>query len=169
MDTGQMDADQTDWTPVEPYPGAGTRHNFVCGGGDDDRLRLAYFRRGRDGALVARVYFGPGSEGPPGTAHGGAVAAALDDVMGAGVWLAGYPAVAARIVVDFREMVPLGLEAVIETRIEGTEGRKVNIRAWLTDGDRVFAESEGLFVILDPEQLAAMSSRAQPRISADEG
>ena len=155
-----MNADQSDWTPIVPYPGAGTRPNFVCGGPADGRLRLSYFRRGGDGALVARVWFGPGSEGPPGTAHGGAVAAALDDVMGAGVWLAGHPAFAARIVVDFREMVPIGLEGVIETRIEGTEGRKVRIRAWLTDGDRVYAESEGLFVILGPEQLAAMSARA---------
>ncbi len=163
-----MNADQSDWTPVVPYPGAGTRRNFVCGDRDDDRLRLSYFRRERDGALVARVWFGPGSEGPPGIAHGGAVAAALDDVMGAGVWLAGHPAFAARIVVDFREMVPLGLEAVIETRLEGTEGRKVTIRAWLTDGERVFAESEGLFVALRPEQLAAMASRAQPRVPTDQ-
>ena len=163
-----MERETTDWTPVEPYPGAGTRRTFVSGDRDDDRMRLSYFRRGRDGALVARVWFGPGSEGPPGIAHGGAVAAALDDVMGAGVWLAGYPAVAARIVVDFREMVPLGLEAVIETRIEGTEGRKVTIRAWLTDGDRVFAESEGLFVILGAQQLAEMSARSQPRIPGDQ-
>ncbi|MGH9314519.1 MAG: PaaI family thioesterase [Vicinamibacterales bacterium] len=155
-----MNADQTDWTPVVPYPGAGTRRSFVRGDPDDTRLRLSYFRREGDGALVARVGFGPGSEGPPGFAHGGAVAAALDDVMGAGVWLAGYAAVAARIIVDFREMVPLGLEAVIETRVEGTEGRKVTIRAWLTDGERVFAESEGLFVTLGTEQLAAMASRS---------
>lgn len=162
-----MNADHADWTPVVPYPGAGTRPNFVCGGPDDDRLRLLYFRHGAEGPLVARVWFGPGSEGPPGVAHGGAVAAALDDVMGAGVWLAGHAAVAARIVVDFREMVPLGLDAVIETRIEATEGRKVRIRAWLTDGERVFAESEGLFVALGPEQLAAMASRSQPRIPTD--
>jgi acyl-coenzyme A thioesterase PaaI-like protein len=162
-----MDADRADWTPVVPYPGAGTRRSFIHGGADDDRLRVSYFRRERDGALVARVHFGPGSEGPPGVAHGGAVAAALDDVMGAGVWLAGHPAVAARIVVDFREMVPLGLDAVIETRIEATEGRKVRIRAWLTIDERVLAESEGLFVILGQEQLDRMSSPAQPRMSTD--
>jgi acyl-coenzyme A thioesterase PaaI-like protein len=162
-----MNADQSDWTPVVPYPGAGTRRTFVCADPPDDRLRLSYFRRQRDGALVARVWFGPGSEGPPGTSHGAAVAAALDDAMGAGVWLAGHIALAARIVVDFREMVPLGLEAVIETRIEETEGRKIRIRAWLTAGDRVFAESEGLFVALGPEQLAAMASRSQPRTSTD--
>lgn len=154
--------------PVVPYPGAGTRRTFVSGDPEGTRLRLSYFRRQRDGALVAHVSFGPGSEGPPGIAHGGAVAAALDDVMGAGVWHAGHAAVAARIIVDFREMVPLGLEGVIETRLEGTEGRKVRIRAWLTDGERVFAESEGLFVMLGAEQLAAMASRAQPRIPTDQ-
>jgi predicted thioesterase len=64
-------------------------------------------------------------------------------------------------------MVPLGLDAVIETRIEATEGRKVRIRAWLTIDERVLAESEGLFVILGQEQLDRMSSPAQPRMSTD--
>lgn len=157
-----------DLTPVVPYPGAGSRRTFVCGDADDERLRLSYFKREQDGALVARIWFGPRSEGPPSVVHGGAVAAALDDVMGAAVWQAGYAAVAARIIVDFREMVPLGLEGVIESRIEGTEGRKVTVRAWLTDGDRVYAESQGLFVTLGAEQLADMTARyQQPRISTD--
>jgi hypothetical protein len=75
----------------------------------------------------------------------------------------GYAAVAARIIVDFRDMVPIGFEGLVETRIEAAEGRKISIRAWLFDGEHVLAESEGLFVLLSDEQIQAMngvSSRA---------
>jgi acyl-coenzyme A thioesterase PaaI-like protein len=142
------------WTPVIPFPGAGTRVTFVSGDPDDTRLRVEYFTRASDRALVARVWFGPGSEGPPGYVHGGAVAAALDEAMGAAAWLAGHVAVAARIVIDFREMVPLGLKGVIDTRVDTIDGRKVTVRARLVDGDRVLAEGEGLFVVLTADQIA---------------
>jgi acyl-coenzyme A thioesterase PaaI-like protein len=148
--------DNADLVPVVPFPGAGERRTFVSGEPDGGRLRVSYFRRGQDGPLVARVLFGPGSVGPPGYAHGGAVAAVLDEAMGAGVWLAGYAAVAARIVVDFRDMVPIGFEGLVETRLEVTEGRKISIRAWLFDGEHVLAESEGLFVVLSDDQIQTM-------------
>jgi acyl-coenzyme A thioesterase PaaI-like protein len=146
-----------DLTPVVPFPGGGTRRTFVSGAPDDPRLRVEYFRRGTDGALVARVWFGPGSEGPPGYAHGGAVAAALDEAMGAAAWLAGHVAVAARIVIDFRELVPLGLHGVIDTRVDTVDGRKVTVRARLLDGDRLLAEGEGLFVVLTADQIAQLA------------
>ena len=148
--------DDENLLPVVPFPGAGERRTFVSGEPDGGRLRVSYFRRGQDGPLVARVFFGPGSVGPPGYAHGGAVAAVLDEAMGAGVWLAGYAAVAARIIVDFRDMVPVGFEGLVETRIEATEGRKISIRAWLFDGEHVLAESEGLFVVLSDNQIQAI-------------
>jgi acyl-coenzyme A thioesterase PaaI-like protein len=157
-----MNADNL--TPVVPYPGAGTRRTFVSGDPDPTRLRISYFQRASDGALVVHAWFGPGCEGPPGFVHGGAVAAVMDDAMGAGVWLAGHTGVAARIIVDLREMVPVGFDGLVETRIEGIEGRKVSIRAWLLErggSHRVFAESEGLFVILSTEQMQSIQAQAR--------
>jgi acyl-coenzyme A thioesterase PaaI-like protein len=151
-----------DLTPVVPFPGAGTRRTFVSGDPDGTRLRIEYFRRGSDGALVARVWFGPGSEGPPGYAHGGSVASVLDEAMGAAAWMAGHFSVAARLIVDFREMVPVGLEGMIDTRIATVDGRKVTVRSRLLDGDRVLAEGEALFVILTPDQLADFVRRHGP-------
>lgn len=157
-----MDPDT--WIPVVPFPGAGTRRTFVSGDPDDARLRVEYFRRGDVGALVARVWFGPGSEGPPGYAHGGAVAAALDEAMGAAAWLAGHVAVAARIVINFRELVPLGLTGVIETGVDTVDGRKVTVRARLLDADRLLAEGEGLFVVLTADQIAQIARHESTRI-----
>src|SRR5688572_18388978 len=96
---------ETGWTPVHPFPRMPTQDSFVSGASADGRLRVAYFRRDRDDRLVGKAWFGPGAVGPPGHAHGGSVAAALDEAMGAAAWWAGYPSVAARLTVDFRRMV----------------------------------------------------------------
>ena len=142
------------WTPVEPPNLEGGRGSFVSGEPAEGRLRVCYFRCSEDDRLVGRAWFGSGAEGPPGHAHGGAVAAVLDEAMGSTAWLAGYPVVAAHIEVDFRRMLPLGTDAHLEAWIEGVDGRKVSVRGRLAGEDEVpFAESAGLFVVLDPERL----------------
>jgi acyl-coenzyme A thioesterase PaaI-like protein len=145
------------WTPIQPFPQLRPIRSFVSGDPDGDRLRVAYFRRERDGALVGRVWFGPGTEGPPGCAHGGSVAAVLDEAMGAAAWMAGHAVVAARLTTNFRRMVPLGSDAILEAWVADVEGRKVTTRARLLDASsEPFADGEGLFVLLEPEALDAM-------------
>jgi acyl-coenzyme A thioesterase PaaI-like protein len=117
---------------------------------------VAYFRD-RGGRLVGRAWFGPGAEGPPEHAHGGSVAAVLDEAMGAAAWMAGYPVVAARLSVDFRRMLPLGTDCLLEAWVDGVEGRKVQVRGRLTgEGVELFAEAQGLFIQLDEERLARL-------------
>ncbi len=150
----------TDLTPVDPFPRLAGGGAFVSGDPQSDRLRVRYFHRAADGMLVALVWFGPGTEGPPGHAHGGSVASALDEAMGGAAWHAGYPVVAARITVDFREMVPIGIDATIEARIEQVDGRKIRTRGRMTGKDgKVYAEGEGLFIVLEPEQLERLAGR----------
>jgi len=147
-------------TPVEPFPRVAGGGAFVSGDLQSDRLRVSYFHRASDDVLVARVWFGPGTEGPPGHAHGGSVASALDEAMGGAAWHAGFPVVAARIAVDFRAMVPIGLEATIEARVESVDGRKIRTRATMTDGSgKVYADGEGLFIVLQPGQLERLTSQ----------
>lgn len=144
-------------TPVDcvaVYPFPGPPQSFVSGDPNGDRLRVAYFQRSSDGRLFARAWFGRGAEGPPGYAHGGSVAAVLDEAMGAAAWAAGQPSLAARIEVDFKAMVPLGTDANVEMAVEKVEGRKITTRARLLDADgRVLAESAGLFVRLTDDQI----------------
>jgi acyl-coenzyme A thioesterase PaaI-like protein len=150
----------SDLTPVDPFPRLAGRGAFVSGDPQSDRLRVSYFHRASDNVLVARVWFGPGTEGPPGHAHGGSVASALDEAMGGAAWHAGYPVVAARITIDFREMVPIGLEATIEARIERVDGRKIRTRGQLTgEGGTVYADAEGLFIVLEAGQLDRLAGR----------
>lgn len=141
------------WVPLEPAP----EESFVSGDPEGDRLRVRYYLtpEGRVGALA---WFGPGAVGPPGHAHGGALAAVLDEAMGIAAWTAGHPVVAARLVTDFRRMLPLGTVARVETEVAGTEGRKVRLLARLVSPDgTVHAEGEALFVHLGEDTLHALN------------
>ncbi len=147
-----------DWSPCDPFPELRPLRSFLDQGGATDRVRVAYFRRGNEPTLLGRAWFGPGAEGPPGHAHGGSVAAVLDEALGASAWLAGHQVVVARLVVDFREMVPLGTDATVEASVVAVDGRKVSCRARLTDGATLLAEAEALCVTRD---FGALSARIQ--------
>ncbi len=136
-----------DWKPVDPFPRVSKR-SFVSDDPDGDRLRVAYFRRGDEQLLRAKAWFGPGTEGPPGIAHGGSIASVLDEALGGAAWLAGYPVVVARLTVDFEEMLPLGTDATIESMVVGVDGRKVSCRARLIDGSTQFARAEALCIVV---------------------
>jgi acyl-coenzyme A thioesterase PaaI-like protein len=148
------------WVSVEPFPSLEGTRSFVSGYAEVGRLRVAYFRRTSDGAVVGRAWFGAKAEGPPGHVHGGAVAAVLDEAMGAAAWLAGHVVMAARLTVNFRRMVPLGSDVLFETGLGGREGRKVitHARLYLPGGDTL-ADAEGLFIELQEAQLDAIRHR----------
>lgn len=138
-----------DWTPFAPFPLAEATLSFVSGARAPSRFRVAYYTRRSDDHLVGRAWFGPETEGPPGHAHGGAMAAVLDEVLGAAAWAAGHPIVVGRLSVDFRQMIPLGTDTVFDAWIETVDGRKVFTRGHLTGADgTLYAEGEALCVML---------------------
>jgi len=97
--------------------------------------------------------------GPPGHVHGGAMAAALDDAMGAVCWMNDHKTVAANISVRFIAMLPIETETILEARIDRAEGRKIFTRASLTNpAGEVVAEGEGLFIVLKEDALRAMAT-----------
>jgi len=141
------------WEPVIPFPSP--EGTFLHEG---DRVRLAYFRRPGEPQLYAKAWFGGKTMGPPGHVHGGAMAAALDEAMGAVCWMNDHKTVAANISVKFIAMLPIGTETILEARIDRIDGRKISTRATLTslDGTMVSA-AEGLFIVLKEEALRAMA------------
>jgi len=156
-----------DWQPLEPLRIEGGRGSFVTDEPGNDRLRVAYFRRG-DGRLVGRAWFGPGAMGPPGHAHGGAIAAVLDEAMGAAAWMAGLIGVAAHLATDFRRMLPLGTDALLEAWVVEHAGRKVRTGAALRGEDgTLYAEASALFVRLDPDRDRAMLERVAEATGRD--
>lgn len=164
------DGSAADWQPIDGHPvgrvvAAFAARSFVGGGWPPpadaaERLQVRYaVRPGVPGgtadapaAVRVTATFGPRAEGPPGHAHGGSMAAVLDEALGVAAWLAHRPAVAARLEVDFRAPLPLGRTAVVEPEVgppEGSDGSRVAVRGRLvgTDGT-VHAEASGVFVLL---------------------
>eukprot|EP00904_Undaria_pinnatifida_P007272 jgi/Undpi1/3675/HiC_scaffold_16.g07045.m1 len=129
------------------YVGKSFLENSVC---------LARWYNRDTGIMVGSVLFSEECEGPPATAHGGAVASALDDILGTMVWRemgfskAGFPTV--QLNVSFRGSTPLGRQLRFDTYILEQEGRKVTAKAVLRDpaSGQVLAEGEGLFYARKP-------------------
>ncbi|MFQ5524954.1 MAG: PaaI family thioesterase [Thermoanaerobaculia bacterium] len=149
------------WEPIERLNEDRNAESYVSGEPTGRRLRVQYFRRRSDGALMGKVWFGPGTQGPPGHSHGGSVAALLDEAMGFSAWTAGHRVLAAHIEVDFRAMVPLGTIASLEAQVVDKDGRKVQVgaRLELPDGS-VAAQATGLFLEIRAEHLKALAGLA---------
>jgi acyl-coenzyme A thioesterase PaaI-like protein len=153
------------WEPIDPLRLEGGRGSFVSGDPEGDRLRVRYFWRQDDRRLVGRAWFGPGAEGPPGHAHGGSMAAVLDEAMGAAAWTAGHRVVAVQLDTSFRRMLPLGTDARLEAWVEAVDGRKVRTAGRLLDDPGVvFAEATAIFLELDPEKFGALLEQVEAAI-----
>ncbi len=118
---------------------------FVCGSENPTGMGLQLYVEG--GQVVTTAVLGLQHQGPPGHAHGGSLAAIVDELMGAAAWAAGKAVLAAKIEVNFRAPAPLGAELKGSALVVRQEGRKVFTEARITLPDgRVCAEGAGLFI-----------------------
>ncbi len=125
---------------------------------DDSIIKLKWWVRDEDNALIGKVWWGPGAQGPPGHAHGGSQAAILDEACGSACWVAGHPVVAAELTTSFRSPLPLEHMYTVEAWVEHADGRKVFARGHIRDEDgTIFSEATGLFISLTVEQFEAMN------------
>ena len=128
---------------------------FVSGDRTGNRFRMSYFLD-RERNLVARVWFGPVTEGPPAHAHGGSIAAVLDELLGLASWAAGHKIVVGNLNVSFRQLLPIQTVVQVNTRIVSVEGRKVLVHGEISSLEgQVYARGECLCIKLTPEQFAA--------------
>jgi acyl-coenzyme A thioesterase PaaI-like protein len=139
--------------PVDPFSRLGATYSFVSGDAQTDRLQIRYFRRACDDALIGKVWFGPRAEGPPGHAHGGSMAAVLDEAMGAAAWMQQRPVLASALHIEFLSMLPLERVVTVEAMLQNGEGRRIRITSCLRDDQRVFARGSGVFVEVSAERF----------------
>ena len=137
-----------DWTTLDAKSLVGESLRFVSGDPEGSRFRVRYFRDARQ-HLCARIWFGPETEGPPGHAHGGSIAAAMDEALGLAAWAEGYPVLVANLNVSFRAMLPLRRVVTLESRVVGAEGRKVTVRGRIVGSeDMIYAEGQALCITI---------------------
>ncbi len=149
------------WEPFDAPGMIGGSLRFVSGDRTGTRFRMRYFRD-QNGNLVARVCFGPDTEGPPNHAHGGSIAAVLDEVLGLAAWAAGHPAVVGNLNVRFRKLLPLGRVVQTESRVIAVQDRKVTVQGRIVGlNDTLYAEAEAVCVKIEP-LLAESSKRKGP-------
>jgi len=104
----------------------------------------------------ADVTFGHAYEGPPGHVHGGIVAAAFDELLGATQAMSGAPGMTAHLDVSYRAPTPLHVPLRFEATLDSVEGRKIKTSGRVFNGDTLCAESTGLFISIDFSAIAAM-------------
>ena len=137
---------EPDWQQFDAPALVGNSLRFVSGEPEGNRFRVAYFRA-EDESLVARVWFGPETEGPPGHAHGGAMAAVFDEVLGLAAWAAGHPIVVGTLNVQFRQLLPLMTVMQVDSEIVSVDGRKVMVSGKIQDDEgTIYAEAECLCI-----------------------
>lgn len=101
-----------------------------------------------DGVVThGTVRFGVTFEGPPGSVHGGFLAHFFDQILGEHNLRREIPAMTGTLSVRYLQATPILTELRFEVRHRADGERKVRTSGFLADGDELFSEAEGVFVI----------------------
>jgi acyl-coenzyme A thioesterase PaaI-like protein len=101
------------------------------------------------------VVFGTHHQGGPGIAHGGIVAAALDEACGLLATWHRFPTVTARIAIRYRKPAPINRPLQVTAKVDADRGRRIEISAVLRDGGELLAQADGTFLHVPLEHFLA--------------
>ena len=105
------------------------------------------FYADEDGKFSGTAIIDISKQGPPGHAHGGALATLLDEAMGGAAWYKGYRVLAVNLEISYKRAVPLDTEIIISGEVVRIEGHKVFAIGKITLPDGTTAvEGKGVFV-----------------------
>jgi acyl-coenzyme A thioesterase PaaI-like protein len=125
---------------------------FGCGQANLFGLQLELSRT-PEGGVEGRFFVKQDHQGPPGYAHGGVIAAALDEAMALLLFAEGTFAVTARLVVDLLAPAPVGAFVTLSARVEAAEERKLRLAAEAHgEGGERIAAAKGTFVRARPRE-----------------
>ena len=120
-----------------------THHDgcFGCGQANLFGLQLE-----TDG-VRGRFFVKQDHQGPPGYAHGGIVATALDEAMALALHAKGLDARTRRLELDLLAPAPVGAFVEVEASVEERDGRRVRTRAAARAEETLVAEAVADFVV----------------------
>lgn len=122
-------------------------NSIVSGGANPMGLNASLWREGDVG--VMEVTLGRAFEGAPGRAHGGVVAALLDETMGLIHVINETFAYTAQLDITFLAPTPVGEPIIARAWLARKEGRKLFIEATLQSGDDILVRATALFITVD--------------------
>lgn len=119
-------------------------HCFGCGREHPTGLHLRMEGGGREvrGSFTVTEHH----QGAPMLAHGGVIAAAMDEGMGYLLYLLRTPAVTAHLEVDYRAPVPVGTTLELLGALEDVQGRRIHTRMTGHLQDRLAVEARAVYV-----------------------
>lgn len=116
-------------------------------GGDWENGFGLQFDVADDGCVSVTFAFDETKEGPRGLAHGGALAAVMDEAITVAAIVNNRGGLTANLNIDFKAPVPLNTQIVASGRIERIDRRKTFLSAELRLADNTLAVSAtGLFI-----------------------
>jgi uncharacterized protein (TIGR00369 family) len=119
---------------------------FGCGQANLFGLQLELFRR-PEGGVEGRFFVKQDHQGPPGYAHGGVIATALDEAMSLLVHQRGQLALTGRLEVDLLAPVPVGTFVEVSADVSSVEGRRILAEASAQDeAGTALGKARGTFV-----------------------
>jgi acyl-coenzyme A thioesterase PaaI-like protein len=122
---------------------------FGCGQGNLFGLQLELEAR-PGGGVEGRFFVKQDHQGVPGYAHGGVLAAALDEAMALLLYAQDEFALTRRLEVDLLAPAPVGAFVRVEAELEESDARSLGLRASAAGEDgRELARARGVFVRAD--------------------
>lgn len=146
-----------------------SRKSFVSGDIIPDFLNTEYFFNEYNKEFYASVIFLRNAMGPPNHAHGGAIAAILDETMGAAAWVQGLHALTAKITIEYLHAVPINRRLFITITQKEISGRKIIQKGELIDEvENIFVHAEGIFIQQNTEKLKLLGKLPETLFSLND-
>lgn len=102
--------------------------------------------RAENGEVRGEAVFRAPFNGPPGSVHGGILAAAFDELLGCVCVTNGIGGFTGTLTVIYRSTTPIEQPITMRGWHDRTEGRKVFAKGTMYHGDTLCAEAEGIFI-----------------------
>jgi acyl-coenzyme A thioesterase PaaI-like protein len=128
------------------------RDSIVSGRTNPMGIGLEVRRSGN--VVTATTTLGPAFEGAPGRAHGGVVAAIVDETMGYVLPILGELAYTANLNIDYIAAAPLHQELRVTASLRDRADRKFWIEARAESADGNWGRAEDVYTAVDPARFA---------------
>ncbi len=99
--------------------------------------------------MAGRFFVKQDHQGPPGYAHGGVIATALDEAMALLLHGQGTYALTGNLEVDLKAPAPVGSFIEVEADVVGVDGRRISLEASVTGDEGTVALARGTFVEME--------------------
>jgi acyl-coenzyme A thioesterase PaaI-like protein len=129
-----------------PRPERLSHHDLCFGCGQANLFGLQLELERTEQGVAGRFFVKQDHQGPPGYAHGGVLATALDEAMALLLHDEGTRALTARLEVDLVAPAPVGSYVEVAAQIVERVGRQLVLTATAGNEEGVIASARGTFV-----------------------